>query len=123
MDVKSVKIRKRHPLEAKVSNKTSDQRHLDFLWRHNNTLPIKVSVRIINLKKRPEKLKRCLEIITRLDVPRNWILEVKPVIANEGDGATPYPHWKTEKKAPRPDIENFGNEMLKKAKLVVLSVI
>lgn len=117
MDVKSVKIRKRHPLEAKLNNKTSDQRHLDFLWRHNNTLPIKVSVRIINLKKRPEKLKRCLETITRLDVPRNWILEVKPMVANEGDGATPYPHWKTEEKAPRPDIEKFWKRDVKKGEI------
>lgn len=117
MDVKSVKIRTRHPLEAIISNKLSDKRHLDFWWRHNNTLPIKLSVRIINLKKRPEKLKRCLEIITRLDVPRNWILEVKPVIANEGVGATPYPHWKTEEKAPRSDIEKFWKRDIKKGEI------
>lgn len=95
MKVKSIFIRYKHPQEKKLSNTLGDQRHLDFLWRHPNTLPTRLSIRIINLKRRPEKLKRCMDTVRRLDIPANWVLDIQPVVANEGEGATAYPQWKT----------------------------
>ena len=96
MKVKSIFIRHKHPQETKVCNTLSDQRHLDFLWRHPHTLPIRLSIRIINLKRRPEKWKRCMDTLRRLDIPANWVLDIERVVANEGDGATAYPEWKTD---------------------------
>ena len=96
MKVKSIFIRHKHSQEKKLCNTLSDQRHLDFLWRHPHTLPIRLSIRIINLKRRPEKLKRCMDTLRRLDIPANWVLDIEGVVANEGDGATAYPKWKTD---------------------------
>ena len=107
MKVKSIFIRYKHSQEKKLCNTLSDQRHLDFLWRHPNTLPIRLSIRIINLKRRPEKLKRCMDTLRRLDIPDNWVLDIEPVVANEGDGATAYPHWKTDQ------VSGFGEEVAK----------
>jgi len=58
-------------------------------------MPIKLIIKIINLKRRKEKLKRCMVSIERLDIPPNWEVGVDVVVANEGDGATPYSSWKT----------------------------
>ena len=117
MHVESIYIRKKHPDENTISNNSSDKRLLDFLWRNKDTIPINLSIRIINLKKRPEKLRKCMETISRLDVPENWILDIKPVTANEGDGATPYAKWKTDQKPPRPDIERFWRRDVKKGEI------
>ena len=117
MDVESKKVRQKHPNEDQINNNLSDKRHLDFLWRNKDTLPIKLSIRIINLKNRPEKLRKCMETISRFDVPENWILDIRPVTANEGDGATSYAKWKTDQKPPRPQIEKFWLREVKKGEV------
>lgn len=113
MNVESTKIRLKHPGEDKINNKLSDKRHLDFLWRNKDTIPIKLAIRIINLKKRPEKLRKCMETISRLDVPENWLLDIKPVAANEGTGATPYPKWKTHQIPPNPQMMKYWQRDIK----------
>lgn len=95
LKVASFRIGQRHKDEAKISNELSDKRHLDFLWRHD-TMPVTLAIRIINLKDRPEKLQRTLDTLRRLAIPDNWVLDIQPVVANEGDGATAYPKWKME---------------------------
>ena len=96
MEVGSKYIRKKRPDEPELSNDLCDKRHLDFLWKHPDTLPINLDIRIINLKRRPEKLKKCIDCINRLDVPANWTIHIEPIIANEGTGTLPYNKWKTE---------------------------
>jgi GR25 family glycosyltransferase involved in LPS biosynthesis len=107
LDVESINIRQKHPNEDKISNKLSDKRHLDFLWRNKDTLPIELGIRIINLKNRPEKLRKCRETLSRLDVPKNWILSIRPVNANEGDGAASYSQWKTDQIPPNPSMRKY----------------
>jgi GR25 family glycosyltransferase involved in LPS biosynthesis len=96
LKVASFRIGQRHKDEAKISNELSDKRHVDFLWRHD-TMPTMLAIRIINLKDRPEKLQRTLDTLRRLAIPDNWVLDIQPVVANEGNGATAYPKWKMEK--------------------------
>ena len=56
--------------------------------------PLRLVVRIINLRFRPEKLDSTIEMLQRLHVPTGVMLDVEAVVADEGAGATPYPHWK-----------------------------
>ena len=117
MNVESTKIRQKHPDEDKINNKLSDKRHLDFLWRNKDTLPINLSIRIINLVKRPEKLRKCMEPISRLDVPENWTLDIRPVAANEGHGATPYAQWKTDQIPPNPQMMKYWQRDIKSGEI------
>lgn len=117
MNVESTKIRQKHPDEDKINNKLSDKRHLDFLWRNKDTLPINLSIRIINLVKRPEKLRKCMETISRLDVPDNWTLDIRPVTANEGHGATPYAQWKTDQIPPNPHMMKYWQRDIKSGEI------
>ena len=81
IDVTSRRIGKYHKQESQLSNHLPDKRHLDFLWRHN-TQPMTLSIRIINLKDQPNKLKATLDTLRRLKTPNNWILDIQPCITN-----------------------------------------
>ena len=56
--------------------------------------PLRLVIRIINLRFRPEKLDSTIEMLQRLRVPTGVELDVEAVVADEGASATPYPHWK-----------------------------
>lgn len=96
MKVTSKKMRQYHKDEEKLDYISEiDKRHLDFLWRHE-TKPLNLTIKIINLKRRKKKLNQMLEIISRLDKPHNWNLDIVVVVANEGEGGEPYSKWKLE---------------------------
>ena len=117
MKVVSARIGQLHKDEAKLSNQLADKRHLDFLWRHD-TKPTTLSIRILNLKDRPEKWKRTLDTLRRLEIPANWVLDIEPVVANEGDGATAYVHWKMDKTdGVREEVAKFWNREVRKGEV------
>lgn len=101
MKVASSKIGRIQMGEPAISNDASDKRHLDFLWRGGATPrhPRRIAIRIINLRFRPEKLQRIRQVIARLSKPAGVQIDVKNVVANEGDGATAYPLWRDDEAA------------------------
>ena len=56
--------------------------------------PLRLVIRIINLRFRPEKLDSTIAMLQQLRVPTGVELDVEAVVADEGASATPYPHWK-----------------------------
>ena len=106
LDVHSKYIGKLQDGEAKFHASTSDRRHLDFLWRggmDSQDHRVKLSIKIINLKRRPEKLEHIKKTLSYLAIPETVRIDIDVVIANDGKNAndgisdlTAYPLWKID---------------------------
>lgn len=117
MKVTSKIVRQYHKKEKKLNFIDEiDKRHLDFLWRHD-TKPLNLQIKIINLKRRKKKLKKMMDIINRLEIPSNWKVDIKAVIANEGEGAEAYPNWKLEDPQVSDNVKRFWKQDVRKGEI------
>ena len=54
-----------------------------------------------------------METISRLDVPENWDLDIRPIVANEGTGSAPYAKWKTYQTPPNSIMKKYWQRDIK----------
>ena len=116
MNVKSKKILIPNKKDTKKFKnlKICDKRFYDFYWIGYDINPIKILVKIINLKHRKEKLKLILDKISKLSIPTNIIFDVKVHEANEGNKGEAYKNWsKFKDKIPNNLKKYYSREITK----------
>ena len=58
-----------------------------------------------------------MDIINRLEIPSNWKVDIKAVIANEGEGAEAYPNWKLEDPQVSDNVNRFWKQDVRKGEI------
>lgn len=93
-------------LEQFRKDEVCDKRLYDYYWIGNVNNPINISIKIINLKYRKEKLEHILENIKKIRIPENMKIDVDIYEANEGENRLPYDNWN--------NIQNNAPDSIKK---------
>ena len=78
-----------------MSNTISDQRYVDFLYKHGTRSGVRIFIKVINLLHRHEKLAAILRRIQALDVPPMWSVDVQVVVADEVKNNHGFKQWVT----------------------------
>ena len=87
-----------------------DKRFYDYLWINNHNIKTKqfiIFVKIINLKKRNEKLKQILNRISNLKIPNNIQIKLDIKEANIGNYGKAFPNWTKFKDIVNNKFKNY----------------
>ena len=118
LKVESNKIMKPNKYENEFKGlKLCDKRHYDFYWIGYDIKPIKILVKIINLKHRPEKLEQIMEYINRLIIPDEITFDVQVHEANTGDKGVGYLNWQQFKEYVPSTIKKFYSREITKGEI------